>query len=208
MRSPTVDPAPRRDGGFTLIELLISMMISGVLVAALATAVVAAIRTTPDNEDRIDDARSTRTLSTYLAQDVTSTPPFIPEQDQGGVDVSTTPSADNNDCGADGTNIVHLQWTETITDRRTYVANYRFVTEDGAGRVRRITCFSLDGGPFALDSSTLVTPNLDPAAAPAASVTLDGDGNVELLSFTLIGRSGESVLVEVASRNPSEFFPS
>ena len=40
---------------------------------------------------------------------------------------------------AAGTNIVHMQWTETIVDTRRYVANYRFEIEDGAGRVRTDT---------------------------------------------------------------------
>lgn len=208
--SESVGPAPadpERDGGFTLVELLLTMLISGVLIASLATAISVAIQTTPTSERRIDDARSTRSLSTYLAQDTTSTPPFAPEQGEGGFNVSTVDGPENNDCGAEGTNIVHLQWTETVVERKTYVANYRFVIEDGAGRVRRVTCSAPDGEPYSATSSIFLTPRLDPGAAPVASLTLDAVGNVESMSFTLTGQSGETVLVEVASRNPSEFFP-
>ncbi len=116
MTAATTRGRHRADGGFTLVEVTLTMMISGVLIAALATAISAAIRTTPANEDRIDDARSTRALSTYLAQDTISTPPFSPEQDQGGFNVASSDQPDNNDCGAAGTNIVHMQWTETVVD--------------------------------------------------------------------------------------------
>lgn len=208
MTSPPDPQPPRNDRGFTLIEVTLTMVISGILVAALATAISAAIRTTPSSENRIDDARSTRSLSTFLSHDTTSTPPFAPEQAEGGFDVATTPGPDNNDCGAAGTNIVHMQWTETVFDTRRYVANYRFVVEDGAGRVVRVACSADDGDPFTLDSSLPVTPRLDPSAVPVATLTYDAFGNVAVVAFTLTGQTGETVLVETASRNPSEFFPS
>jgi hypothetical protein len=100
-----------------------------------------------------------------------------------------------------------MQWTETIVTERTYVANYRFVIEGGSARVQRIECSAAAGDPYTVDSSRSLTPNLDPSAVPVASVTMNGAGDVEVLSFTLTGKTGETVLVEVASRNPSEFFP-
>lgn len=208
MSAPTGKVQGARDDGFTLVELLLVVIISGVLVVALATAISVALRTTPSTEERIDDARSTRSLSTYLAEDATSTPAFAPERPQGGFDVSTVDGPANNDCGGPGTNIVHMQWTETIVTERTYVANYRFVVEDGSARVRRIECSADVGDPYTVDFSRDLTPALDPSAAPVASLTLNSEGEVELLTFTLTGKTGETVLVEVASRNPSEFFPS
>ena len=208
MRSQSGMRRSRPDGGFTLVELTLTLVISGVLIPALATAISASIRTTPSNENRIDDAGSTRSLSTFLSHDTMSTPPFSPEQAEGGFNVATAPEADNNDCGAAGTNIVHMQWTETIVDTRRYVANYRFEIEDGAGRVVRVTCSADDGDPYTLDSRIPVTPKLAAWAVPVASLSFDPTGNVAVVAFTLTGQTGESVLVETTSRNPSEFFPS
>ena len=165
-----------------------------------------AFQTTPTSERRIDDARSTRSLSTYLAQDTTSTPPFAPEQGEGGFNVSTVDGPENNDCGAEGTNIVHLQWTETVVERKTYVANYRFVIEDGAGRVRRVTCSAPDGEPYAATSSIFLT-RARSRCSPGCVADVGRRRQRRAMSFTLTGQSGETVLVEVASRNPSEFFP-
>ena len=147
----------QRDAGFTLMDVLLVVLIFGVLIAALATAISAAIRVTPGTEDRIDDARSTRALSTYLSHDTTSTPPFSPEQAQGGFDVDSVANPDNNDCGRPGINIVHMQWTESAPGTVTYVANYRFVVDGAVARVHRSVCSSEGGDPFELRSSISVT---------------------------------------------------
>jgi prepilin-type N-terminal cleavage/methylation domain-containing protein len=194
------------DAGFTLVEMLVVMMVSGVLVATLATAFSVVARVVPSSEDRIDDARSTRSLSTLLSHDTASTPPYAPEGSAGGFDISTAPSAVNNDCSGGGTNIVHMQWTEAIPTHVTYVANYRFVIEGDAARVYRFSCSSTDSGPYVLESARPVTPSLDPAKVPVAELQTDGSGRVTVLAFRLTGVSGETVLVETTSRNPSEFF--
>ena len=72
----------------------------------------------------------------------------------------------------------------------------------------RVTCSAVAGEPYGAGVSLYLTPKLDPSSVPVASLAFDVDGNVDLMSFTLTGRTGETVLVEVASRNPSEFFPS
>lgn len=194
------------DAGFTLVEMLIVMLISGVLVASMATAFSVVIRITPTAEDRVDDARSTRSLSTLLSHDTASTPPFAPEGSTGGFDVATAASADNNDCSGAGTNIVHMQWTEAIPISVTYVANYRFVIEADAARVYRYSCFATGGDPYVLETGRAVTPKLDPTQVPVADLETDTSGRVTVVAFRLTGMSGETVLVETASRNPSEFF--
>ena len=194
------------DAGFTLVEMLIVLLVSGVLVAAMATAFSVVVRVTPTSEDRIDDARSTRNLSTMLSHDTSSTPPFAPEGSTGGFDVSTASSTVNNDCSGGGTNIVHMQWTEAIPTSVTYVANYRFVIEDEAATVYRYSCFATDGGPYVLESARAVTPSLDPASLPVAELQTDPSGRVTVLAFRLTGMSGDTVLVETTSRNPSDFF--
>jgi prepilin-type N-terminal cleavage/methylation domain-containing protein len=205
--SQTLAPPPHRDAGFTLPEMLIVIILSGVLIAALATAIGVAVRATPTSEDRIDDARSTRSLSTWLSHDTTSSPPFLPEQSVGGFNIATTDDGTNNICGGLGTNIVHLRWSETVHSTMTYVANYRFVVDGDSALVRRYTCYSQSSAPYVRLANLPVTPALDPLQPPVASTTTDTGGNVAVLSFTLAGKSGETILIETASRNPSDFFP-
>ena len=194
------------DAGFTLVEMLVVMMVSGVLVATLATAFSVVARAVPSSEDRIDDARSTRSLSTLLSHDTASTPPYAPEGLDGGFDISTAASAVNNDCSGGGSNIVHMQWTEAISTYVSFVANYRFVIEDDAAKVYRYSCTSTDGMSYVLESARPVTPSLDPTKVPVAELTTDASGRVTVVAFRLTGTSGETVLVETTSRNPSEFF--
>ena len=96
----------RPDAGFTLVDLLIAMVLATLLVGSLSAALVMALRASPTTEDRIDDARSTRTLSTWLTQDTMSTPPYSPEVTLGGFDVSTVATTSNNLCGAPGANVL------------------------------------------------------------------------------------------------------
>jgi prepilin-type N-terminal cleavage/methylation domain-containing protein len=198
--------AERRDSGFTLVEVTITIVIMGVLTAAMAMAISIVLRTSPDTTDRIDDARATRGLSTWLAQDTMSTPPYLPETSQGGMNIDTSPAAENNDCGGAGQNIVHFQWRERTTSTTTFVANYRFVVDDGSGFVTRYTCFQEGTSAFQPRSALRLTPALDPTAPPQASVVFDTTGDVEFISFTLTGKTGETVLIDTSSRNPADFF--
>jgi prepilin-type N-terminal cleavage/methylation domain-containing protein len=198
--------AVRRDSGFTLVEVTITIVIMGVLMAAMSMAISIVLRTSPGTTDRIDDARSTRGLSTWLAQDTMSTPPYLGETAQGGVNIDTADTGDNNDCGGAGQNIVHLQWRERATTTMTFVANYRFVVENGSGYVTRYICSQEGSSAFEAGSAVRLTPALDPTAPPQAAVVLDAANEVELISFTLTGKSGETVLIDTSSRNPADFF--
>lgn len=197
---------PPRDAGFTLIEMTIVMVIMGTLMAALAIAVSVTLKVAPSTEDRIDDARTTRSLSTWLAQDTTSAPPVIPPGPQGGMNTDPTSASDPsgaNTCSGQGQNILHLSWTETLIATDTYFANYRFVVDGTDARVVRYTCSQRGTDPVTIPYRQNLTPSLDASAPPVA--TYDAAANV--LSFTLTGKTGETVLIETSSRNPSDFYP-
>ncbi len=197
---------PPRDAGFTLIEMTVVLVVMGTLMAALMFAVSITLKVSPDTENRIDDARSTRSLATWLAQDTTSAPAVSPAGPQGGLNTSPTSATDPsgaNACGGDGQNILHLTWTETMTDTDTYVANYRFVSSGPDARVVRYTCSQRGTDPVTSPRRQNLTPNLDASAPPVA--TFDSAANV--VSFTLTGKNGETVLIETSSRNPSDYFP-
>ncbi len=193
----------RPDGGFTLVELVVVISLVGLVTTVLAAAIVVSLRTTPSTADRLDDARATRALATWLSHDTTSAPRFLPEQTQGGIDLAATA----NDCGGDGTNLLHLQWTENSFVKTTHVANYRFVVAGGEGLIRRYSCSAVDAGPFTGSFGQLLTSGLDPAQPPVV-IPQPATGEVETVTFQLAGKSGEQVSIETGSRNPADFFPS
>lgn len=201
-RSAPTPSGTHRDRGFTLIEVIIVLVILGIVMSSLSLALSVALRTNPDNQSRVDDARATRSLATWLSYDVSSTPPFVGERAQGGI---LTGAA--NDCGGPGSNLLHLKWVEAKPTAVTYVASYRFVQVDGIGEIVRVSCKSLGTGPYESTSTQNLTSGLKASAAPTVVLAVVGAGPVTKVSFSLTGNTGQSVLVETASRNPADFFP-
>lgn len=196
-----------RDAGFSVLEVVMSIVILGIVMSTLALTLVVTLRATPGTEERLDDARSTRALATWLSHDTTSAPPFLPENDQGGIDVSTTAGPANNDCGGDGTNLLHLQWTESTAVDTTFVANYRFVVDGESGTIVRYACHLDDGGSFSTPTAQLLTSGLDPDLVPDVTVSQPAPGaDVTSVTLGLTGTSGERVAVETGSRNYADFF--
>jgi prepilin-type N-terminal cleavage/methylation domain-containing protein len=194
------------DQGFNLVELVIAVSLVGLITTVLAAAIVVSLRSIPDTESRLDDARATRALATWLSHDTTSAPRFLPEQAQGGINLTTADTGDNNDCGGEGTNLLHLQWTEDSFVDTTHVANYRFVIDGEGGAIRRYACSALGTGPFSISADRMLTSGLDPTQLPVV-VPEPATGEVVALTFQLAGKSGENVAIETGSRNPADFFP-
>jgi prepilin-type N-terminal cleavage/methylation domain-containing protein len=63
------------DRGFTLVETVIVVALMGIVMSVLAATFVVVVRTNPANEARDDGARGLLGLSTWLPEDVSSTPP-------------------------------------------------------------------------------------------------------------------------------------
>lgn len=205
-QSPAIGHRSDRDRGFNLLEVVIATSLIGLITTVLAGAIVVSLRSVPDTEARLDDARSTRALATWLSHDTTSAPGFLPLQSQGGIDVSAGVNPDV--CGSgEGENLLHLQWTESAFAHTTYVANYRFVVEGGEGEIRRYSCSAVGAGPFSATGVRFLTSGLDPSAPPVV-VPTPASGDVTSLTFELAGKSGETVAIETSSRNPADFFPS
>src|SRR4051794_11994302 len=63
-----------KNRGFTLIETIIVVGLIGIIAVALAATFTVIVRTQAPNEVRADDARTSLGLTTYLPEDVDSTP--------------------------------------------------------------------------------------------------------------------------------------
>jgi prepilin-type N-terminal cleavage/methylation domain-containing protein len=189
------------DRGFTLIELLIVTVLLGIIMSVLATAVVVSLKTLPATEQRVEDARSTRGLATWLSHDTTSAPRFTSDTTQGGLDFTAA-----NECLGSGTNLVHMKWIEQTSISQTFVANYRFVISGGVGTIVRYSCSKTDPGAYGAATSLNLTSNLDPLVPPTVSTTMNGT-DVTSITLVLTGESGEVVSVETGTRNPADFFP-
>jgi prepilin-type N-terminal cleavage/methylation domain-containing protein len=194
----------RRDGGFTVIEVLIVVTLMGLITATLSAAIIVILKATPSTGLRIDDARTLRGMSTWLAQDVTSTPPFIPEDSNGGID--TSPG--RNDCAAPGSNVLNLSWSEyNGSGTRRYIASYRYITDASGARIARYICSSPDGVTYGGGRSTNLTSGLSTTQPPTASFDTDAFGRVTVVKVRLYGASGEQVIVDTSSRNPAAYLP-
>lgn len=187
------------DHGFTLIEILIVMSILGLIIGSLSAAFVVIVRTSPTTEIRIDDARSTRGLATWLSHDTTSAPPYDTYDDKGWVDTS----GGAGECGGGGSNIVQFSWREEGFATTTFYANYRYVANGAEATVIRFACSVPSASPT---TSVNLTSGLDPIDPP--DVVLNKPGTeVESVDFILHAAGGGDVLVETGSRNPVEFYP-
>src|SRR5438876_61239 len=103
-------PADRysREQGFTLIELLIAVVVSGIIISALATGMIVALRGTADANERFIESHGAQTLATYFTSDVQSANPALVDTTATQVTgCSTTPALP-----ALSTNVVRMEWTE------------------------------------------------------------------------------------------------
>lgn len=202
-------PRCGRDRGFTLIELLIVISLMGLVVTVLSSAIIVILRTAPNTELRIDDARSTRGLATWLSHDVASTPPFEPPLGgRGGFNLASDANACFNPPGTApaGTTLVELTWVQL---NRTFAATYRVESVDsGNTAIRRYACSRTDSGPWSAPVRSNLTSGLASSGPNVVNLVKDPvTGAVTIVELRLTGRSGDSVLLDVSSRNPSEFFP-
>jgi prepilin-type N-terminal cleavage/methylation domain-containing protein len=60
----------QRDAGFTLVELLLSIVVLGVITAALADAAFVGIRTTADDQTHLQQSNAEQLLANFLGKDV------------------------------------------------------------------------------------------------------------------------------------------
>ena len=151
----------RRDRGVTLPELLITIVITGTLVTAMATATMVIINQNDNSEGRVNNARSETAVGIWMPSDLAS-----------AEDVDTSPGA--SPCGTlcppdvnvSGSNALMLTWhgyiegdTEAIPT--TTVVSYRYVQVGDEWQIIRVECYSVgDGAPDC--SQITMLHNVDP----------------------------------------------
>jgi type II secretory pathway pseudopilin PulG len=183
------------------VEVLVVIAVLGVLITALASTIVVILRTTPSTETRIDDARTTRGLVTWLTQDVMSTP--LANR------VNVESNEENDDeaptCkDSKGDSLLRMNWTERMkpTEPSTeFIADYRLVTTGSESVITRYTCSGKEGaGPHANTSSIRLTAGLSDKKNEQSMQWDTDQQNVEVQLTDARGR----IVAEfnIASRNP------
>jgi len=136
------DPTDRKDAGFTLPELLIAILISGMLIGVLSTAIVVMITATPQAEDRLSESKDITFLQTWIPVDLATAVNSYPEQDDAVVKSQLTTNPPNLSYDADlssfSTNVLTL--VVPTDDANVYeIISYRYEIDpdDGSGMLVR-----------------------------------------------------------------------
>jgi prepilin-type N-terminal cleavage/methylation domain-containing protein len=204
--------APKSDGGFTLVELLIVIALTGILMPVMGSVFGAIVKNSPSAQTRADDSRTTRGLTTWLPQDVLSTPPNVVTGPTVGVPGYNLDVVRASDCpGALGSNVVQMVWQENAGTLMTYVANYRYVPSPGNTiQIKRYTCSraGASGGFSNIRSSNVTTPIIQTTSASATAFNSTvAPYPLQFIDVQVQTVSGVQVLIRAASRNPAKQLP-
>jgi prepilin-type N-terminal cleavage/methylation domain-containing protein len=206
-----------RDRGMTMVEMLVVITILGVISLVIGATFITILKVTPATAYRIDDARSTRGLQTWLARDVASTPPVVydPVSGVGFVDsafaspaAAGVPLADA--CATSGTHVLFMAWVDQgISYRSQYTiegdatGGYKVIRTICGGDVARVSltgdvsnevCSSV---PYRSDVD-ITDADLDGAFEAKANlcfVTIQTDAGLS------VGGDRQEITMSVVSRN-------
>ena len=132
-----------RNDGFTLVEVLVSMTVMGLIATVISSVVIVAVKNNPAVQMRTDSALTLQGITTWLPQDVDSTPPT-------GFDTGATTAS--GCASSPGVNVLRMQWSENIAGTVTqFVANYRYVASPSQNIIQRVSCSGTGSPP--LDNS-------------------------------------------------------
>lgn len=196
-----------RSDGFTLVEVLVSMSVMGLIATVISSVVVVALKNNPAVQLRTDSALTLQGITTWLPQDVDSTPP------DGFDTVATSASG----CGdSPGVNVLRMQWSENISGTVTqFIANYRYVTSATQSIIKRVSCRGT--GSFPLGNTVVQRVTGPLAAMPPAwvpgqlpvrvTIVPDSEGDVALVTVELLSANSQLLLVEAAPKNPANTLP-
>ena len=195
-----------RSEGFTLVEVLVSMSVMGLIATVISSVVIVAVRHNPAVQMRTDAAHTLQGITTWLPQDVDSTPP-------GGFDVVKTKVSGCT--SSPGVSVLHMQWSENISGTTTqFIANYRYVVSGTQNLIERVACNGT--GSLPLPNTTVqrvsgplapMPGNWQPRDPPAAVFFLPPIGDVETVIMQLTTANNLVLGVEAAPKNPGITLP-
>lgn len=197
-----------RSDGFTLVEVLVSMTVMGLIATVISSVVVVALRNNPAVQLRTDSALTLQGITTWLPQDVDSTPPT-------GFDTVPTKSSG---CGSSpGISVLHMQWTESIAGTvTTFIANYRYVASASENIIKRVTCRKIGGfttGSPIVQRVTGPLSAMPPLWVPGqlpVKVEVKPDlvtGDIAIVIVELLSANNQLLRVEAAPKNPANTLP-
>ena len=136
----------RRDAGMTLPEVLIAVMVTGVIVASMASATQVVLRQSDNTAGRVNNARSEQSVGIWLPADLAS-----------AEEVDTSPGASpcTSQCPPDvnvtGSNSLMLSWSgqtagETSSIPTRTSVSYRYIQAGEEWQIIRVECPSVNGG--------------------------------------------------------------
>ncbi len=190
------------DDGTTLVELLVVTVIMGIVATVLAFSFVAVVKASPSTEARTDDARTLLGLTTYLPEDVNSTP-------STGYDLAK--AAVTGCSGASpGVSLVHLTWTETTGSTTTFRVNYRYVDDGNGYKIVRYSC--LGGGAPNQLRMTSQLPDINeltwiPGSTPVNVQTTTNGTEITGLTVQVTTIAGDALTLEMRTNNPADTLP-
>lgn len=212
-RGATLNRTPR-DRGFTLIEVLIVITMIGFLSATLAAVFSVVVRSTPDADARVNDARSLKGLVTWIPQDMDATPP-------GGFDDEPDVWLCDGVAPLDSYNVIAMSWAEVGDDTTEFHASYRYELKGSEWVIARYSC--RDAGAARRVNMTSALPAWDPSSppawvemcsapiealtgvCPAGSVVGDpATQPVESMKVTVTLIDGRTYTIDAAAKNPDE----
>jgi prepilin-type N-terminal cleavage/methylation domain-containing protein len=156
----------RDDRGVTLVEVMVAIVVIGIIIVPLGSAVLAYLRHTDDVNLRLSASHDAQIAAAYFAQDVQSvgthdwsTHPFPIAQ---SIELNASATGGLFPCGPAGTPnaVVRFAWDDptNATGTPTVVrVAYVVISTADERQVRRLTC----RGSATVTSTVVLTHNLD-----------------------------------------------
>lgn len=160
----------RDEDGFTLAELMLTMVIGGIVMAAMVNSIVVGLRTTDETSTRLAESRGAQITSAHFLGDA-----------QSSDDVSTS----DTDCSG-VTPVVRFAWTDAGVAK---VASWFVQTASGERRLVRAYCEG--GSPVAtVVGAHYLSPVVDPVVACTGLAGSSCTGEPETIKLTVTESSG------------------
>ena len=187
--------ALRRCDGFTLPELLVTMTVIGIIISAIAAAVIVSLKNDDRSATSLRGSRDAQTLSLWLPADVQSASPA------GGADpnpATATGCLNSPARTATNLNVLRLMWTtETAT---TYYAAYRAVRPSPSQSWELVRTYCTAGTAATAANTVIVVRNL---ASGSGATVIQSGSQIGLSVTTSVSGTTYSFSVTGTPRTPN-----